>query len=102
MIGIAGDADVRGLAPALEPLLGVRFEERESGNYADGAYYLAEPGGREELRLYRNHDPLDGTPFFDGDAAVLLRLFSTPRDPEQLAAAIRERLDRDARVLRVA
>lgn len=84
----------------LEPLLGVRFEVRESGHYADGSYYLAEPGGDEELRLYRNHDPIDGTPFFDGDSTVLLRLFSADRDPGQLADSIREGLGRDARVLR--
>jgi hypothetical protein len=99
VIGIGGDTDLEALATRLGDLLGVRFEERDSGHY--GTYYLAEPDGDEELRLYRNRDPIDGTPFVDDpDCAVLLRLLFTERDAGELAERIRTATHRGAEVLR--
>ncbi len=101
VIGIPGGVDLPALAGRLGDLLGVAFEERESGHYG-GSYYLAEPGGDEEIRLYRNRDPLDGTWFFDDarDCPALLRLFFTPRDVDALVAAIQARIHPAARILR--
>jgi hypothetical protein len=100
VIGI-GDEDLPALAARLGELLDVRFEERDSGYYA-GPYYLAETDGDEELRLYRNRDPLDGTPYVGDaeDSPTLLRLLFTERDAEELAERIRTETKRDARLLR--
>lgn len=99
VVGIAGDVDLGELARRLEELLEVRFEERESGYYNGGTYYLAEPGGKEQLRLYGNHDPLDGRPFFEDASTALLRLLFTERDPHEIAGRIADGVGRDAHVL---
>jgi hypothetical protein len=43
------------LATRLQDLLGVTFQERDSGYYA-GTYYLYKPDYGRELRLYANRD----------------------------------------------
>ena len=101
VIGIPGDAEMADRAAALGDVLDVRFDERESGHYG-GTYYVAEPGGNEELRLYRNRDPIDGTPFVGDaeDCPVLLRVLFTDRDPDELVDRIRTAIHPAARVLR--
>jgi hypothetical protein len=101
VIGIPGDADLSERGAVLANVLDAQFEARESGHYG-GTYYLAEPGGDEELRLYRNHDPIDGTPFFAEaqDCPVLLRLLFTERDPDALVDRIRTEIHPATRVLR--
>jgi hypothetical protein len=100
VIGIGGDSDIDDLAPRLGELLDVRFEERESGQYGGGSYYRARPDGDEELRLYRNFDPVDGTSLEAEEYAALLRLLFTERDPDRLAEGIASALGHGADVVR--
>lgn len=101
VIGIPGDEDLSALAARLSNLLGVPFEERESSHYG-GGYYLAQPSGDEEIRLYRNYDPLDGAPFFENarDCPALLRVFFTERDVDELTERIRAQVHPATRILR--
>ena len=50
-------ATLEELAPLLQQVLGLPFQERESSYYA-GEYYLYQPSYGQEIRLYRNHDPV--------------------------------------------
>jgi hypothetical protein len=45
------------LAPRLQSVLGLPFQQRESSYYA-GRYYLYKPAYGQEIRLYRNRYPV--------------------------------------------
>jgi hypothetical protein len=47
-------------APLVQQVLGLQLQERDSSYYA-GTYYLYNQSYGQELRLYSNKDPVDGS-----------------------------------------
>ena len=98
-IGIASD-DLDATARAAGGVLALDLPPRESGHYG-GDYYRGPDGSPEDVRLYRNLDPVDGSSHF-GDARqhpLVLRLLDTSRDPAGLAGALAAALGAPAEVL---
>jgi len=101
VIGIPGGLDLASLAPLLGEVLGVEFEDRESGHYAGGVYFLARPDDLETIRVYRNQDAIDGTPLLETTRAypALLRIVLTDRSPQALLRDIQTRVHPEAQIL---
>jgi hypothetical protein len=91
LIGLQTELPLETLAPLLEPVLQVAFQERESA-YWGGAYFKAGRAGTEEIYLFRNYDPLEDAPIYPQASAypVVLRLDRSAREPGTLLQQIRD------------
>lgn len=101
VLGLATE-DLDTAADAVRQTLSIALRPRESSHYG-GDYYRGDTTPPEDVRLYRNVDPVDGTSHH-GDAGrtpVILRVMGTDRDPDDLAQQLRVELGADVAVLEV-
>lgn len=90
-VALATSLCLEEVAGAIMPLLGVSFTERDSSYFA-GRYLLGKAPDGEEIRIYRNYDPVDNSPIYKqaADCSVLVELRQTERNVEKVVQQIRE------------